>query len=62
MGIFTHFTNVLDLCAIAVPVGVYKTEGSSELPFGITFLGAWCMDSEVIRVAERFSEAMMPES
>ena len=48
MGTFTHFGNVLDLCAIAVPVV------TTDLPFGVTFLGARCTDSEIMRVAEQF--------
>jgi allophanate hydrolase len=58
MGTFTHFGNVLDLCAVATPAGTYKeAEGGVELPFSVTFLGASCTDSEVLSVAQKFFEA-----
>jgi len=59
MGTFTHSGNVLDLCAVAAPAGTYleEGEGGATLPFGVTFLGARCTDSEILGVAERFVEA-----
>ena len=59
LGAFTHFANVLDLCAVAVPAGTYPisdggSEGKGKLPFSVTFLGARCTDSEVLGIAERF--------
>lgn len=52
MGMFTHFGNVLDLCAVATPVAVYEVDGGVKLPFGITLLGARCTDSEVLKIAK----------
>ena len=57
MGTFTHFGNVLDLCAVATPGGTYEAEGTI-LPFSITFLGARCTDSEVLEISRRFHEAV----
>ena len=56
LGSFTHSGNILDLCAVATPAGIYEpTDGSSiSLSFSVTFLGARCTDSEVLRIAARF--------
>lgn len=59
LGVFTHFANVLDLCAVATPAGTYSTSefdrsDIEQLPFSVTFLGASCTDSEVFVIAERF--------
>lgn len=66
LGEFSHFGNVLDLCAVAVPAGTYPMEeirGSSnnvngELPFSVTFLGGSMMDAETLDIADRFDRAM----
>ena len=63
LGVFTHAGNVLDLCAIATPAGTYPAKDidpqlAGDLPFSVTFLGASCTDSEVLGIAERFSESM----
>lgn len=52
MGTFTHFGNVLDLCAVALPAAKYDAGDGTILPFGVTLLGARCTDSEVLRVAK----------
>ncbi|KAF3927346.1 Amidase [Orbilia brochopaga] len=60
LGTFTHFGNVNDLCAVAVPAGTYSlldTESGTMkgvLPFGVTFLGGSRTDSEVLSIASRF--------
>ncbi|KIW15528.1 allophanate hydrolase [Exophiala spinifera] len=53
LGTFTHFGNVLDLCAVAVPSGSFPAS-TTELPFSITFLGCRCSDSETLTVASRY--------
>lgn len=63
MGTFTHFGNVLDLCAVATPAGTYSAKEldptlDGELPFSITFLGASCTDSDILTVSQRFSDAV----
>jgi allophanate hydrolase len=65
LGEFTHFGNVLDLCAVAVPAGEYKVselsgkeQDSGVLPFSITFLGGSRLDAEVLEIARRFEESM----
>ena len=63
LGEFTHFGNVLDLCAVAVPAGKYKVselsgkeEDNGVLPFSVTFLGGSRLDAEVLEIARRFEE------
>ncbi|PUU75193.1 amidase signature domain-containing protein [Tuber borchii] len=53
LGTFTHFGNVLDLCAIAVPAGHYMEE-EKKMPFSITFLGRGGSDARVLEIASLF--------
>jgi Asp-tRNA(Asn)/Glu-tRNA(Gln) amidotransferase A subunit family amidase len=60
---FTHFGNVLDLCAVAVPAGTYKAselsgkeDDGGVLPFSVTFLGGSQLDAETLEIATRFEE------
>lgn len=60
LGEFTHFGNVLDLCAVAVPAGTYSVselvggDGQGQLPFSVTFLGGSRSDAETLEIARRF--------
>ena len=60
LGEFTHFGNVLDLCAVAVPAGTYEVaeregeRGGGVLPFSVTFLGGSRSDAEILEIARRF--------
>lgn len=63
LGEFTHFGNVLDLCAVAVPAGTYPVselsgEANSQgtLPFSITLIGGSRMDAETLEIARRFEK------
>ena len=65
LGEFTHFGNILDLCAVAVPAGTYPEElqdsadtASKQLPFSVTFLGGSQMDAETLHIADRFDHAI----
>ncbi|KAF3905551.1 Amidase [Arthrobotrys entomopaga] len=66
LGTFTHFGNVNDLCAIAIPAGTYPlptTDAGAEaakhlLPFGVTFLGGSRTEPEVLNIASRFEAYM----
>jgi allophanate hydrolase len=51
LGIYTNFTNLLDLCAIAVPAGTIP--GSSR-PFGVTFMAPAWQDYPLVTVAQQF--------
>ena len=63
LGEFSHFGNVLDLCAVAVPSGTCpvsefrgKPDADGDLPFSVTFLGGSRMDGETLEIARRFEE------
>ena len=65
LGFFSHCANVLDLCAVAVPAGMYPVPESSagestskRLPFSITFLGGSKLDAETLEIARRFEESV----
>lgn len=58
LGIFSHFGNILDLCAVAIPVTKYSLDGV-ELPLSITLLGARCTDAEVLAIAKQIEEAFV---
>ncbi|KAF2097472.1 glutamyl-tRNA amidotransferase subunit A [Rhizodiscina lignyota] len=61
LGEFTHFANVLDLCAVATPAGTYPVKELSgnekddgTLPFGVTFVSGSRMDAELLEIARKF--------
>ena len=65
LGTFTHFGNVLDLNAVAVPAALYEDEGDREgegkpplMPFGITILATAGADALNLELARRFEEAV----
>jgi allophanate hydrolase len=60
MGSFTHFVNLLDLCAVAVPVGKWRNAKGNMMPFGITLIGQAGRDEELMRLGEGIVEYMKP--
>jgi allophanate hydrolase len=50
LGTYTHFANLLDLCAIALPAGV-RDDG---LPFGVMLLAPAFSDAKLLRLAHRW--------
>lgn len=56
LGRFTNFVNLLDLCAVSVPVGSWKGKNGKELPFGVTVIGQAGKDKEVMALGERLME------
>jgi Asp-tRNA(Asn)/Glu-tRNA(Gln) amidotransferase A subunit family amidase len=60
MGSFTHFVNLLDLCAISVPSGSWKNPKGNDMPFGITLIAEAGRDEELMglgnSVVELFQE------
>lgn len=58
LGYFTHFGNVLDLCAIALPASTYQTWAGEKLPFGVTLLGASGTDGKVFDIAREFERTI----
>jgi allophanate hydrolase len=60
MGSFTHFVNLLDLCAISVPTGSWKNPKGNDMPFGVTLIAEAGRDEELMglgnSVVELFQE------
>ncbi len=54
LGLYTNFTNLLDLSAIAVPAGFRK----NGLPFGVTLLGRAFQDEGIAAIAARLHAAL----
>jgi allophanate hydrolase len=60
LGVFTHFVNLLDLCAVAVP-----SEPVDGLPFGVSLIGpAWSdrVQADLARRVEHADDAGAPAS
>ncbi|KAL3460858.1 amidase signature domain-containing protein [Aspergillus heterothallicus] len=58
MGSFTHFVNLLDLCAVAIPVGKWKNANGNLMPFGITLIGQAGRDEELMALGEKIMKHM----
>jgi allophanate hydrolase len=56
LGRFTNFVNLLDLCAVSVPIGSWKGKNGKELPFGVTVIGHAGKDKEVMALGKRLME------
>jgi allophanate hydrolase len=52
LGLYTHFVNLMDLAAVAVPAG-FRPNG---LPFGVSVIGPAFSDQALLAVANRFME------
>lgn len=52
LGLYTTFGNLLDLAGVAVPSGL-RADG---LPSGVTFLGPWGRDADLLAVASAFHQ------
>lgn len=57
MGEFTHFANVLDLCAININAALYEGDDGS-MPFGISLVGGMGMDGRVMDIAAYIEERL----
>ncbi|KAL3478115.1 amidase signature domain-containing protein [Aspergillus californicus] len=53
MGSFTHFVNLLDLCAVAIPTGKWTNPNGNLMPFGITLIGQAGRDVELMNLGQR---------
>jgi allophanate hydrolase len=56
LGIFTNFTNLLDLAAIAAPAG----SRSDGLPFGVTLLGPAFSEAWLFALVKPYLESLRP--
>lgn len=52
LGLYTHFVNLMDLAAVAVPAG-FRPNG---LPFGASLIGPAFSDQALLALANRFME------
>ena len=76
LGDFAHFANVVDLCAIALPVATYpaallsghtvdpaRTDAQPAiLPYGVTLLGPRFADDEVLDLGQEIMAAVKESS
>jgi allophanate hydrolase len=58
LGLYTHFVNLLDLAAVAVPAG-FRPNG---LPFGVSLIGPAFSDQALLAIAHRFMEGAVAPS
>ena len=56
MGRFTNFVNLLDLCAVSVPVGWWKNKNGKYLPFGVTVIGQAGKEREIMAFGKMLME------
>ncbi|KAI1505661.1 putative glutamyl-tRNA amidotransferase subunit A [Biscogniauxia marginata] len=59
MGRFSHFVNLLDLCAVAVPVGTWTNEKGNEMPFGVTLIAPAGRDADIMRLGKKLMSRML---
>ncbi len=55
LGLYTHFVNLMDLAAVAVPAGFRST----GLPFGVSLVGPAFSDQALLVLAQRFAEGAL---
>lgn len=58
MGTFTHFVNLLDLCAVAVPAGVWRNGKGAVMPFGVTLIGQAGRDEELLDLGRKLMDVI----
>lgn len=53
LGTFTHYVNLLDLCAVAVPIGAkWISKNGKEMPFGVTLISTPGRDEDLLKLAQ----------
>ncbi|KAK4700503.1 allophanate hydrolase, partial [Phenoliferia sp. Uapishka_3] len=57
LGSFTHFVNLTDLCAIAIPAGTWRNPKGNLMPFSITLIAPAGRDNDIMRLAEKFMQS-----
>ncbi|KAL2212872.1 amidase signature enzyme [Sarocladium strictum] len=54
LGSFTHFVNLLDLCAVAVPIGgTWTNENGNAMPFSVTLISTPGRDEDLLELGQR---------
>ncbi|KAK5383785.1 hypothetical protein LTS13_001977 [Exophiala xenobiotica] len=57
LGSFTHFVNLLDLCAVAVPLKVHWTsKNGKKMPFSVTLISMPGRDRDLLELGRRIME------
>jgi allophanate hydrolase len=60
LGTFTHFVNLLDLCAMSVPIkGSWKSKNGKSMPFGVTLIGFPGRDRDLLELGKHLMEMDM---
>lgn len=56
LGSFTHFVNLLDLCAVAVPLRAsWKSKNGKDMPFGVTLISTPGRDRDLLDLGRHLS-------
>lgn len=58
LGSFTHFVNLLDLCAVSVPAGWWTNGSGRRMPFGVTVVAQAGRDREIMGVGRKIMEGL----
>ncbi|KAI6784129.1 uncharacterized protein J7T54_004675 [Emericellopsis cladophorae] len=54
LGSFTHFVNLLDLCAVSVPIGgTWISRNGKTMPFGVTLISTPGRDEDLLELGQR---------
>jgi allophanate hydrolase len=54
LGSFTHFVNLLDLCAVSVPLSAtWQSKNGKPMPFGVTLISTPGRDREILELGRR---------
>jgi len=54
LGAFTHFVNLLDLCAVSVPIGAtWTSKNDKQMPFGVTLISLPGRDRDLLTMGKR---------
>jgi len=57
LGSFTHFVNLLDLCAVAVPLKAHWTsKNGKKMPFSVTLISMPGRDRDLLELGRRIME------
>jgi allophanate hydrolase len=60
LGTFTHFVNLLDLCAVSVPIKAsWESKNGKSMPFGVTLIALPGRDRELLESGKRLMKMDM---
>ncbi|KAG9255771.1 putative glutamyl-tRNA amidotransferase subunit A [Emericellopsis atlantica] len=63
LGSFTHFVNLLDLCAVSVPIGgTWTSRNGKKMPFGVTLISTSGRDEDLLQLGQRLMSESWDES